>query len=150
LPTVDKVAAIVPGDGDEHVSEHREIILRLKAPAQGSHLKRISHLNPLYSPLHYVLLFPNGEQGWYTQIPSLPGPQGQMRSPNVSQRRYYAYRFHIRRNDPETLFRGGRLFQQYVVDAWCSIEGSELFWIRENQKKIRADLYQGVLLSKCC
>jgi hypothetical protein len=146
LPTADEVAAIIPGNGEEDVSEHREIILRLKAPAQGSTLKRISHLNPLYAPLHYVLLFPHGEQGWHTQIPSLPGPQGQIRSPNVTQRRYYAYRLHIRDNEPETIFRGGRLFQQYVVDAWSSIEGSELYWLRTHQKDIRADLYQGVFL----
>ena len=91
LPTADEVAAIIPGNGEEHVSEHREIILRLKAPAQGGSLKRISHLNPLYSPLHYVLLFPHGEQGWHTQIPSQPGPQGQVQSKNVSQRSYYTY-----------------------------------------------------------
>ena len=145
LPTADEVAAIIPGNGDEDISEHREIILRLKAPAEGSSLKRISHLNPLYSPLHYVMLFPHGEQGWHTEIPSLPGPNGQIRSTNVSQRRYYAYRLHPRQNDPETIFRGGRLFQQYVVDAWSSIECSELYWLRTHQKDIRADLYQGLL-----
>jgi hypothetical protein len=42
------------------------------------------------------------------------------------------------------LFRGGRLLQQYVVDAWASIEQSELHWVRNNQKTIRADLYDGV------
>jgi hypothetical protein len=31
-----------------------------------------------------------------------------------------------------------------VVDAWSSVEASELFWLRRNQKQIRADLYQGV------
>ena len=42
------------------------------------------------------------------------------------------------------LFRGGRLFQQYLVDAWASIEASELYWVRNNQKTIRADLYDGL------
>ena len=46
--------------------------------------------------------------------------------------------------DPSDLFRGGRLFQQYVVDAWASIESSLLYWIRKNQKTIRADLYNGL------
>jgi hypothetical protein len=147
LPTADEVAAIIPGSGEEEVDQHREIILRLKTPAQGGSLKRISHLNPLYSPLHYVLLFPHGDQGWHTQIPSNPGPEGQIRSKYVSQRRYYAYRFHIRENEPETIFRGGRLFQQYVVDAWSSIESSELYWLRTHQKDIRSDLYQGVFIS---
>lgn len=146
LPAVDEVAAIIPGSGDEDIDEHREIILRLKAPAQGGSLKRISHLHPMYSPLHYVLMFPHGEQGWHTNIPSNPGPNGEMRSPNVSQRRYYSYRLHPRPDHPETIFRAGRLFQQYVVDAWASIESSELYWIRHNQKNIRADLYQGRII----
>jgi hypothetical protein len=86
LPTVEDVAAIIPGNGEEDVDHCREIILRLKAPDQsGSSLRRISHLNPLYSPLHYVLLFPHGEQGWHVDIPSLPGPQGQIRSQHVTQ-----------------------------------------------------------------
>ena len=39
------------------------------------------------------------------------------------------------------LFRGGRLFQQYLVDTWASIESSKLYWICNNQKMIRAELY---------
>jgi hypothetical protein len=31
-----------------------------------------------------------------------------------------------------------------VVNAWSSVEASELFWLRRNQKQIRADLYQEV------
>ncbi|EED82421.1 predicted protein, partial [Postia placenta Mad-698-R] len=54
LPTVDEVAAIIPGSGDEDVDEHRDVILRLRT----GELKQISHIHPLYSPLHYVLLFP--------------------------------------------------------------------------------------------
>jgi hypothetical protein len=143
LLTADEVAAIIPGSGEEDIDKNREIILCLKAPAHDGSLKRISHLNPLYSPLHYVILFPHGEQGWHTNIPSSPGPNGEMLSPNVTQRRYYAHRLHPRPDQSETIFRGGRLFQQYVVDAWASIESSELYWLRKNQKNIRADLYQG-------
>jgi hypothetical protein len=31
-----------------------------------------------------------------------------------------------------------------VVDAWASIEGSELYWMRTHQKEIRSDLYQNI------
>jgi hypothetical protein len=144
LPTAPKVAAIIPGTGDEDVDQHREIILYLKAPAQGGSLKRISHLNPLYAPLHYVLLFINRELGWHSEITSLPGPNGQIRTKYVTQQRYYAHHFHIRPNHPNTIFQGGQLFQQFVVDAWASIEGSELYWIRTHQKNIRSDLYQNI------
>jgi hypothetical protein len=84
LPTAPEVAAIIPGTGHEDVDQHRQIILHLKAPAQGGSLQRISHLNPLYAPLHYVLLFPNGELGWHSGITSLPGPNGQVQTKYVT------------------------------------------------------------------
>ena len=88
LPTADEeVAAVIPGDGTEEHSDHRDIVLCL----HGGDLKRISHLNPSYSCLHYVLLFPNGEDGWHIDIPSQPGPQGQRRTPKVSQRAFHEY-----------------------------------------------------------
>ena len=41
----DEVAAIIPGDGSEEHSDHRDSVLRLK----GGGLERISHLHPSYS-----------------------------------------------------------------------------------------------------
>ena len=38
-----------------------------------------------------------------------------------------------------------RLFQQYVVDMYIKVESSRLDYIRNHQKQIRADLYQGVV-----
>ena len=40
---------------------------------------------------------------------------------------------------------GKRLFQQYVVDMYIKVESSRLDYIRNHQKQIRADLYQGVV-----
>ena len=140
LPTADEVSVIIPGDGSEEVSEHRDVIVRL----HGGALHRISHLNPAYSPLHYTLLFPHGDHGWHKDIPSHPGPMGQIRSQNVSQRCYYAYRLHYRPGIQPALFRGGKLLQQYIVDAWASTEQSNLNWVRTHQKQLRADVYQGL------
>ncbi len=140
LPTANDVAAIIPGSGEEDVNEHRGIILRHK----NGGLKTISHLNLLYSPLHYVMLFPKGDHGWHTKIDIVQPEGGSARSKYVSQRCYYAFRLHPRPMEPSDLFRGGRLFQQYIVDAWASIEQSELNWVRHNQKTIRADLYDGL------
>ncbi len=65
----------------------------------------------------------------------------------VTQHMYYAYHLHdhpgIEPNAP--LYRGGPLYQQYIVDAWASIEQSNLNWFQNNQKTIRADLYKGVV-----
>ena len=65
LPTVDEIAAIVPGDGSESIMVDRDIILCL----QGGGLCCISNLHPSYFPLYYVLLFPDGQEGWHLQIP---------------------------------------------------------------------------------
>ncbi|KIK71806.1 hypothetical protein PAXRUDRAFT_124858, partial [Paxillus rubicundulus Ve08.2h10] len=46
--------------------------------------------------------------------------------------------------EPHNLFYGGWLFQQYVCDAWASVEQSYLTWIVNNQKRIRAELYSGL------
>ena len=139
LPTVDEIAAIVPGNGEEDVKSDRDIILRLV----GGSLKRISHINPAYDPLHYVLLFPRGEHGWHKLLPMRPGDRGQTRSNTISQTCYYAYRLHQRRNEASTILQGGRLFQQWIVDGWASTEQSKLNWIKANQKTLRADVYDG-------
>jgi hypothetical protein len=140
LPTEEEIAVIVPGDGSEDVRSDRDIIVRLI----GGSLQRISHLHPSYSSLHYVLLFPHGEDGWSNAIPAHPGPSGRVRSANVSQRCYYAYRLHARPGEQPLLLRGGNLLQQYIVDAWASTEQSALNWVRHNQKELRADVYQGL------
>jgi len=142
LPTANEIAAVIPGDGSEEVSDHRDIVLRL----QGGGLRRISHLNPGYSTLHYVLLFPYGEDGWHPNIPAQLRATGRLRSANITQRCYYAHRLHVRpggANQP-ALLRGGKLFQQYIVDAWASTEQSALNWARTHQKELRADVYRGL------
>jgi hypothetical protein len=141
LPTAnDEVAAIIPGDGSEERSDHRDIVLRLR----GGDLQRISHLHPSYSTLHYVVLFPNGEDGWHPEIPSRVIAQRRRRSDKVTERCYYAHRFHSRPGEPPLLLWGGNLFQQFVVDAWASVEQNTLNWIRHHQRELRADVYSGL------
>ena len=141
LPTAnDEVAAIIPGDGSEERSDHRDIILRLR----GGGLKRISNLHPSYSTLHYVLLFPHGEDGWHSAIPARVIAGRRPRAENVTQRCYYAHRLHSRPGEQPLLHWGGNLFQQYVVDAWASVEQSTLNWVKHHQKELRSDVYSGL------
>ena len=63
----------------------------------------------------------------------------------VSVRDYYCYKFQIRRGVFNTMLYGKRLFQQYVVDMYIKVESSRLDYIRNHQKQIRANLYQGVV-----
>ena len=142
LPTVEEIAAIVPGDGSQATGVDRDIIVHL----QGGGLCCISNLHPSYLPLHYVLFFPRGKEGWHLDIPLQLQNGHPHHSKKVTQLLWYAYRLHIRPPavEPSNLFKGGRLFQQLVCDAWASIDQCNLTWVANNQTRLRADLYQGL------
>ena len=53
------------GNEQETQYQNRDIMLR---PYE-SGLQRISEIHPSYMLLHYVLMFPRGEDGWYPNIP---------------------------------------------------------------------------------
>ena len=77
----EEIGVLIPGDGSQETSNHRDIILHL----QGGGLQRISHLHRSYSSLHYVLLFHGGENEFFPSIPSYPGPDGKYRSEYVNE-----------------------------------------------------------------
>ncbi|XP_031279101.1 uncharacterized protein LOC116137545 [Pistacia vera] len=66
---------------------------------------------------------------------------------------FHSVRKHIHWNDirayrlceGHTLLKSGRLLQQYTVDAYMAIEDEGFCWIRNNQKKLRSDLYNGLM-----
>ena len=144
LPTSDEMAVILPGDGS--AQERRDIILRLRAD---EHLyARIDDGHPAYSPLHYVLLFPNGDHGWHRDIYHSPqhvhSRSASRNHRRVTQTEYSAFRLHTREAEYSTIHRGGRLFQQYVVDMWASADQTRLAFLHFNQRHLRASLYSGL------
>ena len=60
---------------------------------------------------------------------------------------FYAFRFQVRLNDFNTVFKMRKLAQQYAVDQWAKKEVSLLEWVRRNQKSICAEKYQGSMES---
>jgi len=98
--------------------------------AREGRLEQISQNSSSYAALHYVLLFSKGENGWNPRIP-ICGAQLREQGENakqrdkeeqacsqmVSDRCYYAYYLHVRDGSQPPLFYGGKLFQQFVVDA---------------------------------
>ena len=94
-------------------------------------------------PLHYVLLFPHGEHGWDWSMRLRSNARERERD-RLCQRAFYRYRLHTRRNEFSIMHHCQRLFQQYLVDAWASCDLNKLQWLRENQKTIRAELYNGL------
>lgn len=42
-------------------------------------------------------------------------------------------------------FYGGKLFQQYIVDAYVRVEAGRLQYIRNKQHELRVEMYQGLM-----
>ena len=145
IPTANEVGVILPGE-NVFQGDHRDIIIHLRPQHyrdphdQLNHLQlqRISEGHAAYTPLHYVLLFPYGESGWYYEL----------RCPNNSRRitllQYTAYRIHSRPNEFSTILRGCRLFQRYLVDMFACIDQQRLYFIRSQQKRLRVTLLNGL------
>ncbi|PKK68658.1 hypothetical protein RhiirC2_781959 [Rhizophagus irregularis] len=126
-PNASEVAAIMIGNGQEIEHQNRDIVLQ---PHEGN-IKRISELHCAYTPLHYVLMFPRGEDGWHPKIPiynkndniSIHGNNNEVLeiySDNdetdekyVTAMNYFAYQLQIGHpNEATTLHYFGQLFQQ--------------------------------------
>ena len=105
LPTVDEIAAIIPEDGSNpNVKTHHDIVVCL----QDGGLHQISNLHPSYLPLHYVLLFSHGEEGWHLDIPSQNANGNSLCFKKVTQLLWYAYRLHVHppQIEPQNHFKG--------------------------------------------
>nr|GEU62216.1 hypothetical protein [Tanacetum cinerariifolium] len=57
---------------------------------------------------------------------------------------YYAYIIQHQPNQGTTLLQGGRLFQQYLVDSFMTVEEQRLKGTRNNQDTLRVDLYHNL------
>ena len=140
FPNTIEVAAIIVGDLNIENCE-RDIIVE----NQSSGLQRIygSHLS--YMALQYPLLFPYGEDGYRSNIPykNFDGTRSRKRE-SITMREYYAYRLQQWSHKSKILLLGGRLFQQFIVDAYTSIEEERLQWVRQNQLKLWYELYGGL------
>ena len=145
MPMSDEVAVILPGDGT--APDRRDIMLYMRS-SDKQPLARIDDGHAAYAPLHYVLLFPHGTHGWhrelYHRIPPGSTHSSDWNPPRVSQTEYSAFRLHTREDEYSTIHRGGRLFQQYIVDMWASADQNRLSYLYLNQGQLRATLYSGL------
>jgi hypothetical protein len=130
-PAVDDIAAVIQGEDDAMLAS-RDIILQNR----DSSLMRISETHPVWAPSHYVLFFTHETDGWHLGMQTAMGR-------NHTALAYHNFHLYVR-TPPSPTHLGGRLFQQYLVDCYASIEQSRLRWIRNNQHEIRADVYRGV------
>ncbi|GJW74052.1 DNA helicase [Tanacetum coccineum] len=61
------------------------------------------------------------QPGYYPKLKLKP-QDGSGRGKKVLMNKYYKYRLHPRVNDYGLIFKGGRIFQQYVVTVYCALE----------------------------
>lgn len=117
--------------------EKRDIVIQ----SHDNKLQRISELHRSYDALQYPLMFCYGEDGYSIDIfqknPTTKIPL----SKTVSASDFYAYRIMIREEMDNYLVQYGSLFSQYLVDMYAKIETEKLNFIRNHQKKLRADNY---------
>nr|XP_043630456.1 uncharacterized protein LOC122601784 [Erigeron canadensis] len=139
-PNVSEIAALVSNDFGVS-SEPRDIVVS----TTNGFLQRISELHPLYMVLQYPLLFPYGESGYHEGIPYFSNIGRRKTKRNcLTMREFYCYRIHYRPNEGTTLLRGGRLYQQYLVDSYTAVEEQRLRYVRTHQPELRVELYDNV------
>nr|GEW93979.1 DNA helicase [Tanacetum cinerariifolium] len=140
LPTGDMLGAIVYEAGPEMEMDYDIVI-----EERSGHPQRVNKLHPSYMSLQFPLLFIYGQDG-YSKDMKLAGCS---KSASADERRltmkaYYAYYLHDRVGCSNLLSRGGRLFQQYVVTAFCAIEQNGIDFVREHQNDIRNEYLSGI------
>ena len=129
LPSSSEIAAILPGEGKGNL----DIVVHCR---EGP-LQRISTIHRLYDPLHYVIPFPFGTEGWRRDLYTERGVK-------ISPVDFYSYRLQVRQGEHNTLMKSRRLLQQYAVDQWAKVQLCRLEWAEHNQKTIRAEKYSGL------
>ncbi|GJS92889.1 DNA helicase [Tanacetum coccineum] len=140
LPTSETIGAIVFADSSAIENEFDLIIEEHSRFPQ-----RVSKLHPCYMSLQFPLLFVYGEDGYQRdmKLANITG-QSTKSDKRMTMNMYYSYQIHSRLNQYNLLHRGGKLFQQYVVTAYCAIEQSRLDYIRQKQDDIRSEYLSGI------
>jgi hypothetical protein len=97
----------------------------------------INEYNPLYDPLHHVLMFPRGEHGYALQDAS--GKRSR-----VSPLQHYQRVLQIRQTIAHPIERFGKLYHEYIVDMYAKIEKGRLDFVNAHQIQLQASTYQSV------
>ncbi|XVF70624.1 hypothetical protein PTKIN_Ptkin11bG0177900 [Pterospermum kingtungense] len=135
------LVALIVGDSQELV-HHRDIVVDHRSFG----LQRISDLHPAFMAMQYPFLFPYGEDGLHIDIQYVCSQhRRKTKKSSITAGESYAYVIKQCPSNGSTLIKGGKLFHQYVVDAFTSIEGMRLEYIKRKQKKWCCDIFQGIV-----
>ncbi|XP_008184153.1 uncharacterized protein LOC103309719 [Acyrthosiphon pisum] len=151
---VNEVAVVFVGE-DGLPPGNLDLVIYDSNPADPNHrMQSISAGSPHADPMLYPLLFPHGETGWHYNLQQEGVRRNAVRFRN-SPKEFASFRLAIRYtgtnsnvNEGHTfslLHAAGFLFQQYICDQYVRMEANNLRYIRDNQKALFADAYQGLL-----
>lgn len=117
-------------------------------------MQSISAGSPHADPMLYPMFFPHGETGWHYNLRQEGVRRNEVRLRN-SSKEFASSRLAIRYtgtnsngNEGHTfslIHAGGFLLQQYICDQYVRVEANNLRYLRDNQKALFADAYQGLL-----
>uniref|UniRef100_A0A183G9U0 Helitron_like_N domain-containing protein n=1 Tax=Heligmosomoides polygyrus TaxID=6339 RepID=A0A183G9U0_HELPZ len=107
----------------------------LRHPKQRGVTEYITEIDPLC----YPLLRSKGEFGWHPELRKT-GLEASRKHTRITQMEYYRYHLSVRQEFNPLLW-GGKLFQQYIVDAFFRTEQNRLNYIRSHQRELRAEKY---------
>ncbi|XP_071687954.1 uncharacterized protein [Rutidosis leptorrhynchoides] len=139
-PTSDALGAIVYGF-DYGTRTDYDLIIECK----GGTPQRVNKLHPSYMSLQFPLLFVFGQPGYHPgmTLRSISGRTSR-RKKELTMNMFYSYQIHDRFNQFGLLLRCGRLFQQYIVTVYCSIELDRQDYVRCNQRDIHNEYLFGL------
>ena len=83
-----------------------------------------------------------GDPGWHESLQHTAQHHTASRT-KVTMLQYYSNRLSIRTT--VSAIHGGKLLQQYLVDAYVKTEGTCLDWIRRNKQQLRMEQYRGLI-----
>lgn len=134
IPRSNEVASVFVVNENGELPPHEGITIHLR----GKKLKQILKFDKRCDSVIYPLFFPTGKGGWDLQMRTVNGRK-------VTMAQYYKNLF-SRRNGPSfnPVHCGGKLFQQFLVDAYVKVEQDRLDFIRKNQKKLKVESYKGL------
>jgi hypothetical protein len=120
----------------------RDIVVQ----ARTGRLQHISSLHPAYMALQYPLLFPYGERGYQVGVVySGVDVSGENARVKITMQDYFCYAFHYRKNQPNPFLCYGSLSTQAKVDARASVDENRLWYVLNNQSKLRVESLQGIV-----
>lgn len=131
---VNEVGAVFSTTADGDIPESY-VTIRNKS---NKSLQFVSTMDSNVEPWIYPLFYPFGTRGWHQSIPCTK------KHKRVTRACYTKYRMAIR-DETNVILMGRRLFQQWLVDSYVKIEKDRTSFCRLNQKKLRAESYQGLI-----